>query len=363
MVGKVLYLVMLKRFTGNLAPRPWWKHRWNAGLALALLVVTLGAQADDVSYEFDGTFGDHFVDINDEVGSLQQADGQLQYHNNNRSDLGSVVEVIGHASFTPGYTQSWTVSVEVSVPIFYDTNLVVSAQQDQWLAAGLVVVTDLDGDAKTFSAAMELSHGTGVGANLEREYVSEYFFGEIEPVGPVAVPTTEITGVVTISFDADTKVLVAVAATSLFSIDIDQLGPTNWGMTDEDVFVIGLFGSSSYAPVPVATPLTFDNFAGHVFDQSSVPGDANGDSVVDADDLGTLGFNFDPGVSGKTREQGDVSADGVVDLSDFGIVAFNFSPETSPGTSPVSTSVPEPGLSGLLGLSLALMTRRRGDRR
>lgn len=53
-----------------------------------------------------------------------------------------------------------------------------------------------------------------------------------------------------------------------------------------------------------------------------IPGDANGDRMVDVGDLGILAANY--GGSGKTWAQGDFNGDGLVDVGDLGILAAHY---------------------------------------
>jgi hypothetical protein len=53
-----------------------------------------------------------------------------------------------------------------------------------------------------------------------------------------------------------------------------------------------------------------------------VPGDANGDKMVDVGDLGILAANY--GGIGKNWSQGDFNGDGLVDVGDLGILAANY---------------------------------------
>jgi hypothetical protein len=70
-----------------------------------------------------------------------------------------------------------------------------------------------------------------------------------------------------------------------------------------------LFKYNTGAPfVGVATP--------------KIPGDANGDGMVDVGDLGILAANY--GGSGKTWALGDFNGDGLVDVGDLGILAANY---------------------------------------
>ena len=56
--------------------------------------------------------------------------------------------------------------------------------------------------------------------------------------------------------------------------------------------------------------------------QVRIPGDANGDDVVNVGDLGILAANY--GGSDKTWEQGDFNGDGLVNVGDLGILAANY---------------------------------------
>jgi hypothetical protein len=83
----------------------------------------------------------------------------------------------------------------------------------------------------------------------------------------------------------------------------------------------------------------------------SLPGDANGDGVVNVGDLGILAGNYGT-LEGATWEMGDFNGDGAVNVGDLGILAGNYG-------SSVAASVPEPTCLSLLGLSGLAMIRRK----
>ena len=74
-----------------------------------------------------------------------------------------------------------------------------------------------------------------------------------------------------------------------------------------------------------------------------IPGDANGDGRVDAQDLNSVGINWQ--MDGKEWADGDFNGDSRVDASDLNILALNWltdSDEVANG------AVPEPGMKALV---------------
>ncbi len=88
---------------------------------------------------------------------------------------------------------------------------------------------------------------------------------------------------------------------------------------------------------------------------STVPGDANGDGVVDVADLGIMGANF--GSTNAVTADGDFSGDSIVDVADLGIMGANWSASQSTGNA--TALVPEPATLSLLAMSVLVVGRRR----
>ena len=87
-----------------------------------------------------------------------------------------------------------------------------------------------------------------------------------------------------------------------------------------------------------------------------IPGDADLDRDVDADDAATLAVNWLQ--SGKVWADGDFNEDGIVDDKDATLMAANWSNGASTGS-----SVPEPGVISLLLAALASLAAIRFTRR
>ncbi|KKL73886.1 hypothetical protein LCGC14_2070440, partial [marine sediment metagenome] len=83
-------------------------------------------------------------------------------------------------------------------------------------------------------------------------------------------------------------------------------------------------------------------------------GDANNDSVVSADDYGSVQLNF--GDTGDINIPGDANLDGMVSADDYGSVQLNFGDMAGMG----GVSVPEPGTLGLLVIGGVGLLKRRG---
>ncbi|MEO0586911.1 MAG: PEP-CTERM sorting domain-containing protein, partial [Planctomycetota bacterium] len=104
--------------------------------------------------------------------------------------------------------------------------------------------------------------------------------------------------------------------------------------------------------------LIFDNIiiSGDLIGGMLVPGDANGDMIVDTADLAILAGNFGMMNIVGGIGVGDFNEDGNVDTGDLAILAGNF----GFGTGPVATAViPEPASLALIGAGLGLAGLRR----
>jgi hypothetical protein len=94
-----------------------------------------------------------------------------------------------------------------------------------------------------------------------------------------------------------------------------------------------------------------------------VPGDVNGDRMVQLNDYNIIKANF--GMDVASRELGDVTGDGVVNLLDFGQWKDNF-PLPGSASGSAAAQVPEPtsaavgALAVPLGAALLRLRRRRG---
>jgi glucose/arabinose dehydrogenase len=90
-----------------------------------------------------------------------------------------------------------------------------------------------------------------------------------------------------------------------------------------------------------------------------VPGDADLNRTVNANDFRLFYANYSPTTTGRTWSQGDFNDDGVVNFTDYQILQRYYGQNVPFGTLPIDAAVPEPTLLiPLLGV-LALTIRRR----
>ncbi|HEY6563106.1 MAG TPA: PEP-CTERM sorting domain-containing protein, partial [Pirellulaceae bacterium] len=118
------------------------------------------------------------------------------------------------------------------------------------------------------------------------------------------------------------------------------VGATNGGLD-------GLFVDVDLTP----TTVSLTNYL-------ALPGDANGDHVVDGSDFGIWNANkFRPGTNWST---GDFNGDGVTDGSDFGIWNANKFTSVAISAAVNNLVVPEPTMALGLALAIAACLTRRG---
>jgi len=91
----------------------------------------------------------------------------------------------------------------------------------------------------------------------------------------------------------------------------------------------------------------------------AIPGDANGDRVVDIKDFKAFNDNYAPGVPGKTWAKGDFNDDGMTDFQDFQILELNFGRSMPLADLPVGAEVPEPAVYAPFVIATILLRRSR----
>ncbi|QDU71704.1 lamin tail domain-containing protein [Mucisphaera calidilacus] len=111
--------------------------------------------------------------------------------------------------------------------------------------------------------------------------------------------------------------------------------------------LLGTFyvGFNEFVDGRATRPATWDMVSSVV----SLPGDANGDGLVNLLDLSVLASNFDGTDTPYTNADGDFNGDGLVNLLDLSILATNFE----------TTQTPEPAGAALIGLGALALIRRR----
>jgi hypothetical protein len=100
-----------------------------------------------------------------------------------------------------------------------------------------------------------------------------------------------------------------------------------------------------------APALNCDSGEAAFFTLMPSPGDANGDGIVDINDLTIVLANYGKTI-GMDWSTGDFNGDGHVDINDLTIVLANYG-HTIGSSSAGLNAVPEPSMLGLLGLGIA----------
>ena len=131
----------------------------------------------------------------------------------------------------------------------------------------------------------------------------------------------------------------------------DPANPSNRPDLDQSQFDTINISSLKFFVDEIRIGTTFDDIVG-IAGPQGVPGDLNGDNVVDAADYIILKSNFGnaPSVQG---EDGDLNGDNIIDAADLALFAGDINAATG-------TAIPEPTTLALLTLGgLAVVRRRR----
>ncbi|MCG8449985.1 MAG: hypothetical protein MI725_10460 [Pirellulales bacterium] len=230
-----------------------------ATLSFSLVFSFAGiVKADLFTYDFSGTLGNHFHSTTS-FDPLVQSGGQINYDNGNLDSVDDTEGLL--ANITPEYSESWVVSIDAGVPTGYENAYVDAVNQEDYLAAGIVVFYDfMSGNEEfAFEGSLEITEGQRNILSSADSYNpatdTDTLFSD------AATPTNALVETLSIRFDSDSKVLsLIVDGVNLHSIDTDAPA-TDWGMGENDAFQIAIFGTSQNEAVSSAAPLTLDNYA------------------------------------------------------------------------------------------------------
>ena len=228
-------------------------------LALAVLLAAgQPAIAATWSYGFSGSLGDHFDQLMDtpDPSTAFQENGMLSFHTSGNA-LAAVDELFVYHDFLPTYQQSWSAQMQVTVPASLDSQTR-TGDDSFYVAASLIAFTrDINGNLdKAMSIDLESSPPNG------HVYWTGWSTIGVENDDVMAYqPTSDVTGIIELHFDAATKVLSAHNAYGqLLSVDIDA--PTsNWGLSGNAPIYLAIGFDSEGMSVAQNEALSIDNFS------------------------------------------------------------------------------------------------------
>lgn len=245
------------------------------GLTTLLLLGANTVQATTFSYGFDGDFAAAFTRVNaeDDRYFFDQEDGELAFFRRDPLPTEPTDPEVNLAYlsnvFSPRYDQSWEVSIDVTLPLIYAEQDLVS----EFLQAGLIAAhfpSGLDGGgSRVIDATLRMDLFSSVERALFGSVVNELDVRVDEVFIASATETVNLA----IRFDAVNEALSAFAdGVEYYSVDTDAGGPVDWGMQADDTFSIAIIADSSLEPVTGDDAIVFDNFVARVI---AVPEPAN----------------------------------------------------------------------------------------
>lgn len=219
------------------------------------------------SYDFSGVFAGQFDELlRSSEAVVTQAGGTLNYLTS--SNVVPVAETEAyylHEPFRPTFDQSWTVEISTKVPLSLAAGLPLSPPEEGWYMEAAMAVMFTRADGTRFSLSSSLGIESDDGGPISRHYWNDYDETlsddtSVEhdlPVG--ARNTTDETAILRFTFDANTKVLTAENSREILA-SLNLADGNEWGMTSGDQFRIATGFSSNGWAVPLAKPLSLDNF-------------------------------------------------------------------------------------------------------
>ncbi len=237
-------------------------------------------------------------------GSASQAKIRVTRDNGNALAAGTVAQ-----TDTPVGQGQWK-RVQFAFDVPQDVSTVKVVLTDELVAAGTTLYWDF--------VELEDVYPVGTGVNEPPSQVGPL------SVSQVAETTAQVTWEVATDPDGDWL-------TYNVQYRVVGSGPAGWLNHNGPTTTVQLTGLQPQASYDVRVQANDGEQAGlwrrvnNMFTTGSdtnLPGDANGDGVVDIQDLGIMGANFN--LTGRLASEGDFNADGLVDIEDLGILGANW---------------------------------------
>lgn len=233
---------------------------------LAMLAAPRFTLATTFSYGFDGTLSDHFAPFfGDTEFVFSQQNDQLEFHNNGADGISDSGAGLVHTDFRPRYDQSWSASLQVTVPLSYDDfpgnpPPGQGEEADEFVSAGIAAAFipsgNIDDPTSRFLVPLLEVRRFPPEIDPQRVLVIDGSSGVVElretPVGTARLE---------ISFDSETKELtVAQDGLPLQSVAINDSFGNDWNMSESDTFQFVIIGDAKNEPVSSQNPLLYDEF-------------------------------------------------------------------------------------------------------
>ncbi len=230
-----------------------------------LLLLSLPGLAAE--YDFSGELGTEFTVLDDGAHQFMEKAGRAIYHNGETTGAGDRERLVWN-SLHPRADSSWSLSVDVSIPLLAAREIIVGGV-DPEIYAKMGIACTVGGH--NFSAGLQqgfLGNSFNRVVISETELDGEELFDPAPDVDGIGELLTQSETVrVTIRHDAATHTLSTwVDGTELFSVDIDDddsssgsSNQTDWAMSASSTFNLVIGGSSENYPVTALRPLQLDN--------------------------------------------------------------------------------------------------------
>jgi hypothetical protein len=231
-----------------------------ATLLLVLITLFLSHSVYSISsvgYDFAGNAGTTFtLEVDNGDGTWSQSGGVGQF----TSTSGSFTDpTLIWQTYQLPYDSDWEVSLEITMPTFYDTDLADPDSGDEFVDAFLGVRFE-DSFNTEYIATSGLSVSSFNGGTVMRNYFGEFILNGSAQFGtPMTTSLSTVTSKLT--FDSITKIITAFGdSNELFTLDVVN-GDPGWNMTSGDFFSVGIRGTNNFNAVSSGNPIVVDNLS------------------------------------------------------------------------------------------------------
>ncbi len=216
------------------------------------------------TYAFDSDFGDVFTqstrwESSDADITLSNGQGQLTA---NSDDTSQALEAWKLFNVQMPYNRSWEISVDVTLPRYWDSH----GGQDAQVGAGIFVGRPVDSGQSAKVYECNFAVVSGAERFVQAQLVANRLGDDPIDVQQATISNSTQTARLSIQFSSSDKTLTLFFNNEKVGTGtrIDNKGIDNWKLSDADVMDVGIMGFAENTTI-TTNPPTLDNFEYRIY--------------------------------------------------------------------------------------------------